>query len=100
MAADLLAMRELANQSARDAIKSCDRRRIVSAAIGEFMVGTACLVFSGMVIAGSSAALTLTGVGGYLGMAFGSVIFSRGCYLLYCSRTVHSIDGTNADAES
>lgn len=100
MAADLLAMRELANQSARDAIENCDRRRIVSAAIGEFMVGTACLVFSGMVIAGSSAALTLTGVGGYLGMAFGGVILTRGGYLLYCSRTVRSIDDKHADAES
>jgi hypothetical protein len=79
MADKLLAMRELANRSAHEAIQSSDQRRFAALAIGELVVASICLGTSAAVIALSPELINTNSIGGFIGVAFGIVIFLRGC---------------------
>ncbi len=78
MAADLLAMRELANQTARQAIHSSDQRRFLTVAVGELFVAIVCLASSCLVIGMSPKTLNSQLIGGAIGLSFGLSMFVRG----------------------
>lgn len=98
MAADLLAMRELANHSARQAIDRSDQRRFLTVAVGELLVSTVCLASSCVVIAMSPKSLNSQLIGGAIGIAFGTSMLARGASkLLNSLRLRRSLP---ADSES
>ncbi len=78
-AESLQAMRELANQSARSAIKRFDVRRYATIAIGELCVATICFTASTAIIRMSHAATRSTQIGGMIGMVFSAMMFLRAC---------------------
>jgi hypothetical protein len=91
MAEDLLAMRELANRSARMAISSSDRRRVFMEASGEFGVATVSLGVSSTVIAMSPDWISVYAIGGYVGLAFGVVWTVYGLRSLFNARTLRKV---------
>jgi len=78
MAADLLKMRELANATARTAIKKSEQNRDYTAATGGLVVSVVCLVTSVFVIQMSPGFRSAQMVGGVLGACLGS-------YWMVCS---------------
>ncbi len=91
MAEDLLAMRELANRSARMAISSSDRRRVFMAASGEFGAATVSLGVSSTVIAMSPNWMSIYSIGGYIGLAFGFVWTLYGLRSLFDARALRKV---------
>ncbi len=98
MAADLMAMRELANHSAREAIQCSEQRRFSTLATGRLAVALICLAASGTVLAMSPSMLSPEAIGGFIGLAFGTLMFFRGSYKFFCCRRVrkHRHDDTDA----
>ena len=73
LAADLLAMRELANRTAqRDIDRSDDRRNTVAAA-GDIAVASVCLVSGVLASALSSSFFSVETMGGAIGISFGMI---------------------------
>ncbi len=89
--ADLLAMRRLANDSARQAITSSDRRRIITRTAGELFVASVCAVCGGLVIRLSSKTLSVQGVGGIVGLYFATVMLLRGLRKLWGVQSIGRI---------
>ena len=89
MAADLLAMRELANDSARRAIKSSDQRRDCAAAASGVLVAIICLISSSAVIALSPGLLSAQSLGGIVGLSFGILWLLHGIRGLISSQRLH-----------
>ncbi len=100
MAADLLAMRELANHSARHAIHSSDQRRFLTVAVGELVVASVCLASSCLLIAMSPRTLNSQTIGGAVGAAFGLSMFVRGFGKLFnCLRLKRALPAEAADEQ-
>ena len=78
LAADLLAMRELANRTARRDIDRSDDRRNTVAAGGEIAVASVCLVSGVLASALSSSFFSAEAIGGAMGISFGAIFLIRG----------------------
>ena len=78
LAADLLAMRELANRTARRDIDRSDDRRNTVAAGGEIAVASVCLVSGALASALSSSFFSAEAIGGAMGISFGAIFLIRG----------------------
>jgi hypothetical protein len=78
LAADLLAMRELANRTARRDIDRSDDRRNTVAAAGEIAVASVCLVSGALASALSSSFFSAEAIGGAMGISFGAIFLIRG----------------------
>jgi hypothetical protein len=87
MAADLLAMRELANKSARAAINRSDRRRYFVRGLSEMLVASICLASSILLMMISSGILSAPAIGGMVGFSFGLVGILRGVRTLSAVKT-------------
>jgi hypothetical protein len=85
---DLLAMRELANRSARMAICSSDQRRVFMSAVGEFGVAAVSLAISSTVVLMSPEWVSVYSIGGYFGLAFGCVWGLYGLRSLFSARAL------------
>jgi hypothetical protein len=78
VAADLLAMRELANRTARHAVDRHEYRHGTVAAAGQCTVACVCLVSGAMVAALSQELFSAAMIGGTLGFSFGFIFLVRG----------------------
>ena len=76
-AADLLAMRELANNTARDAIETSDRRRSIATVAAKLTVGSVCLACSGAVVFLNQRPLSPSVLAAVIGSGFGSYVLYR-----------------------
>ncbi len=99
MATDLLAMRQLANRSARQAINSSDQRRFLTVAVGELLVSAVCLASSCLVIGMSPKTLNGQLVGGAIGFSFGTSMFVRGIGKLFNSLRLKRSVPTDTDPD-
>ncbi|MHB8972583.1 MAG: FHA domain-containing protein [Pirellulaceae bacterium] len=97
LAADLLAMRQLANRTVQHHVdRSGDRQSMVAAA-GDFTVGFVCLAFGVLVSASGSGVLSAETLGGAIGIAFGTISLLRGlrtCLQLQKKRSEARRNGT------
>jgi hypothetical protein len=98
MAANLLAMRELANNSARQAIQSSDYRRHTALAVGQLAVASICVTASGVLISLTLEKPGAETVGGVIGLLFGSSMFLRGTVRILRSMRLKRQLGKNAKA--
>ncbi|MCU0959212.1 MAG: hypothetical protein MUF48_03840 [Pirellulaceae bacterium] len=78
LAADLLAMRELANRTARRAVDRHEYRHGMVAAAGQCVVATVCLISGGILATLSRGLFSAPMIGGTLGFSFGIIFLMRG----------------------
>jgi hypothetical protein len=78
LAADLLAMRALANRTARCAVDRHEYRRGMVSVAGQCAVATVCLVSGGILATLSREVLSAPMIGGTLGFSFGIIFLMRG----------------------
>ena len=86
LAADLLAMRQLANRTVRRDVDRSDDRRSMVAAAGDITVASVCLASGVLASALGTSLLSAETVGGAIGIAFGMISLQRGLRTAFVSR--------------